>query len=172
MLQIPERKQLTVPKIESPEGYYEEAEPYDTSIIGMYVPGARALRVCYNLQAGADSSPGDRQAHLGQSDLTQEMASVENWPYGVQCLVCVKCPTPCLPVRGSGDPLLYPRGSRLLPGCLPSTERWCRSDVMAEGPVEVRRSLRESFMFFLWIQLLCYSSRVRTLIWRESTDHT
>lgn len=30
---IPERKQLTVPKIESPEGYYEEAEPYDTSII-------------------------------------------------------------------------------------------------------------------------------------------
>lgn len=50
MLQIPERKQLTVPKIESPEGYYEEAEPYDTSIIGMYVPGARALRVCYNLQ--------------------------------------------------------------------------------------------------------------------------
>lgn len=35
MLQIPERKQLTVPKIESPEGYYEEAEPYDTSIIGM-----------------------------------------------------------------------------------------------------------------------------------------
>ncbi|XP_041517683.1 actin filament-associated protein 1-like 2 isoform X1 [Microtus oregoni] len=33
---IPERKQLTVPKIESPEGYYEEAEPYDTSIIGHY----------------------------------------------------------------------------------------------------------------------------------------
>ncbi|XP_059112115.1 actin filament-associated protein 1-like 2 [Peromyscus eremicus] len=29
---IPERKQLTVPKIESPEGYYEEAEPYDTSV--------------------------------------------------------------------------------------------------------------------------------------------
>ncbi|XP_040848005.1 actin filament-associated protein 1-like 2 isoform X9 [Ochotona curzoniae] len=29
---IPERKQLTVPKIESPEGYYEEAEPYDTSL--------------------------------------------------------------------------------------------------------------------------------------------
>ncbi|XP_051055693.1 actin filament-associated protein 1-like 2 [Phodopus roborovskii] len=29
---IPERKQLAVPKIESPEGYYEEAEPYDTSI--------------------------------------------------------------------------------------------------------------------------------------------
>lgn len=50
---------------------------------------------------------------------------------------------------------------------------------MAEGPVawavtdvEVRLSLRESFMFFLWIQLLCYPSRVRTLIWRESTDHT
>ncbi|XP_042545402.1 actin filament-associated protein 1-like 2 isoform X1 [Dipodomys spectabilis] len=29
---IPERKQLAVPKVESPEGYYEEAEPYDTSI--------------------------------------------------------------------------------------------------------------------------------------------
>ncbi|ERE80936.1 actin filament-associated protein 1-like 2 [Cricetulus griseus] len=29
---IPERKQLSVPKIECPEGYYEEAEPYDTSI--------------------------------------------------------------------------------------------------------------------------------------------
>ncbi|XP_052619387.1 actin filament-associated protein 1-like 2 isoform X5 [Peromyscus californicus insignis] len=33
---IPERKQLTVPKIESPEGYYEEAEPYDTSVNGHY----------------------------------------------------------------------------------------------------------------------------------------
>ncbi|XP_059756263.1 actin filament-associated protein 1-like 2 isoform X6 [Balaenoptera ricei] len=29
---IPERKQLSIPKIESPEGYYEEAEPYDTSL--------------------------------------------------------------------------------------------------------------------------------------------
>ncbi|KAL4668484.1 hypothetical protein H8957_011252 [Semnopithecus entellus] len=29
---IPERKQLAVPKTESPEGYYEEAEPYDTSL--------------------------------------------------------------------------------------------------------------------------------------------
>ncbi|XP_017399347.1 actin filament-associated protein 1-like 2 isoform X4 [Cebus imitator] len=29
---IPERKQLTIPKVESPEGYYEEAEPYDTSL--------------------------------------------------------------------------------------------------------------------------------------------
>ncbi|KAG3264029.1 actin filament associated protein 1 like 2 [Ictidomys tridecemlineatus] len=29
---IPERKQPAVPKIESPEGYYEEAEPYDTSV--------------------------------------------------------------------------------------------------------------------------------------------
>lgn len=32
--QIPERKQLSIPKIESPEGYYEEAEPYDTSLNG------------------------------------------------------------------------------------------------------------------------------------------
>ncbi|XP_036120996.1 actin filament-associated protein 1-like 2 isoform X2 [Molossus molossus] len=29
---IPERKRLSVPKVESPEGYYEEAEPYDTSL--------------------------------------------------------------------------------------------------------------------------------------------
>ncbi|NWI10470.1 AF1L2 protein, partial [Crypturellus soui] len=29
---IPETKQLLVPKIESPEGYYEEAEPYDISV--------------------------------------------------------------------------------------------------------------------------------------------
>lgn len=28
----PERKQLSVPKTESPEGYYEEAEPYDVSL--------------------------------------------------------------------------------------------------------------------------------------------
>ncbi|XP_044924982.1 actin filament-associated protein 1-like 2 isoform X1 [Mustela nigripes] len=31
---IPERKQLSIPKIESPEGYYEEAEPYDASLNG------------------------------------------------------------------------------------------------------------------------------------------
>ncbi|XP_062958154.1 actin filament-associated protein 1-like 2 isoform X3 [Cynocephalus volans] len=29
---IPERKLLAIPKIESPEGYYEEAEPYDRSL--------------------------------------------------------------------------------------------------------------------------------------------
>ncbi|XP_036295018.1 actin filament-associated protein 1-like 2 isoform X11 [Pipistrellus kuhlii] len=29
---IPERKQPSIPKIESPEGYYEEAEPYDVSL--------------------------------------------------------------------------------------------------------------------------------------------
>ncbi|KAM8781760.1 actin filament-associated protein 1-like 2 isoform 3-T3 [Rhynchonycteris naso] len=29
---IPERKLLSIPKIESPEGYYEEAEPYDMSL--------------------------------------------------------------------------------------------------------------------------------------------
>ncbi|XP_024109802.1 actin filament-associated protein 1-like 2 isoform X5 [Pongo abelii] len=29
---IPERKQPAIPKTESPEGYYEEAEPYDTSL--------------------------------------------------------------------------------------------------------------------------------------------
>ncbi|XP_006880223.1 PREDICTED: actin filament-associated protein 1-like 2 [Elephantulus edwardii] len=31
---VPDQKQLPVPKIESPESYYEEAEPYDTSING------------------------------------------------------------------------------------------------------------------------------------------
>nr|XP_007962340.2 actin filament-associated protein 1-like 2 isoform X11 [Chlorocebus sabaeus] len=31
---IPERKQLAIPKTESPEGYYEEAEPCDTSLNG------------------------------------------------------------------------------------------------------------------------------------------
>ncbi|XP_021109057.1 actin filament-associated protein 1-like 2 isoform X5 [Heterocephalus glaber] len=31
---IPERKQLSVSRIESSEGYYEEAEPYDTSVNG------------------------------------------------------------------------------------------------------------------------------------------
>ncbi|XP_076781718.1 actin filament-associated protein 1-like 2 isoform X3 [Arvicanthis niloticus] len=33
---IPERKQPIIPKIESPEGYYEEAEPFDTSMNGHY----------------------------------------------------------------------------------------------------------------------------------------
>ncbi|XP_048801403.1 actin filament-associated protein 1-like 2 isoform X6 [Lagopus muta] len=33
---IPETKQPLVPKIESPEGYYEEAEPYDVSMNGLF----------------------------------------------------------------------------------------------------------------------------------------
>ncbi|XP_066410919.1 actin filament-associated protein 1-like 2 isoform X3 [Molothrus aeneus] len=33
---ILETKQLAVPKIESPEGYYEEAEPYDISVNGLF----------------------------------------------------------------------------------------------------------------------------------------
>ncbi|XP_015722837.1 actin filament-associated protein 1-like 2 isoform X2 [Coturnix japonica] len=33
---IPETKQPSVPKIESPEGYYEEAEPYDVSMNGLF----------------------------------------------------------------------------------------------------------------------------------------
>lgn len=35
ILQILETKQPPVPKIESPEGYYEEAEPYDVSVNGI-----------------------------------------------------------------------------------------------------------------------------------------
>ena len=35
ILQIPETKQPPVPKMESPEGYYEEAEPYDVSVNGI-----------------------------------------------------------------------------------------------------------------------------------------
>jgi len=34
VLQIAETKQPPVPKVESPEGYYEEAEPYDVSVNG------------------------------------------------------------------------------------------------------------------------------------------
>lgn len=75
--------------------------------------------------------------------------------------------------------LLYPRGSRLLPGCLLSTERWLKRDALAEGPVawavtdvEVRLSLRESFMFFLWIQLLCYPQQgENTHVDRAQTAH-
>ncbi|XP_014815659.1 PREDICTED: actin filament-associated protein 1-like 2 isoform X1 [Calidris pugnax] len=33
---IPETKQPPIPKIESPEGYYEEAEPYDVSVNGLF----------------------------------------------------------------------------------------------------------------------------------------
>ncbi|XP_067995417.1 actin filament-associated protein 1-like 2 isoform X2 [Melanerpes formicivorus] len=33
---VPETKQPPVPKIESPEGYYEEAEPYDVSVNGLF----------------------------------------------------------------------------------------------------------------------------------------
>ncbi|KAM6104908.1 actin filament-associated protein 1-like 2 [Pterocles gutturalis] len=33
---VPETKQPAVPKIESPEGYYEEAEPYDVSVNGLF----------------------------------------------------------------------------------------------------------------------------------------
>lgn len=35
ILQIPETKQPLAPKVESPEGYYEEAEPYDVSVNGI-----------------------------------------------------------------------------------------------------------------------------------------
>lgn len=35
ILQILETKQPAVPKIDSPEGYYEEAEPYDISVNGI-----------------------------------------------------------------------------------------------------------------------------------------
>lgn len=51
--------------------------------------------------------------------------------------------------------------------------------MLAEGPVawavtdvEVRLSLRESFMFFLWVQLLCYPPQSEnTHVERAQTTH-
>lgn len=80
MLQIPERKQLTVPKIESPEGYYEEAEPYDTSVNGMSQGLGPEGSNCYNPRAGADSSFGDRQAHLGLLAEADKVTPHRKWP--------------------------------------------------------------------------------------------
>lgn len=52
VLQIPEQKQLAVPKTEAAEGYYEEAEPYDTSINGTSRAGPRGLRVWWPTGCG------------------------------------------------------------------------------------------------------------------------
>ncbi|KAM9012347.1 actin filament-associated protein 1-like 2 isoform 2-T2 [Ara ararauna] len=55
---IPETKQLPVPKIESPEGYYEEAEPYDVS-----VNDGEAVSSSYESYDEEESSKGKSATH-------------------------------------------------------------------------------------------------------------
>nr|XP_030707989.1 uncharacterized protein LOC115850395 [Globicephala melas] len=92
---IPERKQLSTPKIESPEGYYEEAEPYDTSLNG--TSWGRGLE-------GVQSLPARRPVptplvvtgtltlarNTGQPGwlLLESVARIENWPQSIWPLVC------------------------------------------------------------------------------------
>ncbi|XP_062435580.1 actin filament-associated protein 1-like 2 isoform X2 [Rhea pennata] len=55
---IPETKQPLVPKIESPEGYYEEAEPYDVS-----VNDGEAVSSSYESYDEEESSKGKSATH-------------------------------------------------------------------------------------------------------------
>nr|XP_021151133.1 actin filament-associated protein 1-like 2 isoform X2 [Columba livia] len=55
---IPETKQPPVPKIESPEGYYEEAEPYDVS-----VNDGEAVSSSYESYDEEESSKGKSATH-------------------------------------------------------------------------------------------------------------
>ncbi|XP_008946522.1 PREDICTED: actin filament-associated protein 1-like 2, partial [Merops nubicus] len=55
---IPESKQPPVPKIESPEGYYEEAEPYDVS-----VNDGEAISSSYESYDEEESSKGKSATH-------------------------------------------------------------------------------------------------------------
>ncbi|XP_054688373.1 actin filament-associated protein 1-like 2 isoform X5 [Grus americana] len=55
---IPETKQPPVPKIESPEGYYEEAEPYDVS-----VNDGEAISSSYESYDEEESSKGKSATH-------------------------------------------------------------------------------------------------------------
>ncbi|KAM9012346.1 actin filament-associated protein 1-like 2 isoform 1-T1 [Ara ararauna] len=56
---IPETKQLPVPKIESPEGYYEEAEPYDVSVN----EDGEAVSSSYESYDEEESSKGKSATH-------------------------------------------------------------------------------------------------------------
>ncbi|XP_065602984.1 actin filament-associated protein 1-like 2 isoform X3 [Cyrtonyx montezumae] len=56
---IPEAKQLSVPKIESPEGYYEEAEPYDVSMN----EDGEAVSSSYESYDEEESSKGKSATH-------------------------------------------------------------------------------------------------------------
>ncbi|XP_071419591.1 actin filament-associated protein 1-like 2 isoform X2 [Pithys albifrons albifrons] len=56
---IPETKQPPVPKIESPEGYYEEAEPYDTSVN----EDGEAVSSSYESYDEEESSKGKSATH-------------------------------------------------------------------------------------------------------------
>ncbi|EHB03461.1 Actin filament-associated protein 1-like 2 [Heterocephalus glaber] len=51
---IPEQKHLGVPKIKSPEGYYEEDEPYDTSVS----EDGEAMSTSYKSYEEEESSEG------------------------------------------------------------------------------------------------------------------
>ncbi|KFP53789.1 Actin filament-associated protein 1-like 2, partial [Cathartes aura] len=57
--QIPETKQPPVPKIESPEGYYEEAEPYDVSVN----EDGEAVSSSYESYDEEESSKGKSATH-------------------------------------------------------------------------------------------------------------
>uniref|UniRef100_A0A8D0EFP8 Actin filament-associated protein 1-like 2 n=1 Tax=Strix occidentalis caurina TaxID=311401 RepID=A0A8D0EFP8_STROC len=59
ILQIPETKQPPVPKIESPEGYYEEAEPYDVSVN----EDGEAVSSSYESYDEEESSKGKSTTH-------------------------------------------------------------------------------------------------------------
>ncbi|NWU64326.1 AF1L2 protein, partial [Pterocles burchelli] len=56
---IPETKQPVVPKIESPEGYYEEAEPYDVSVN----EDGEAISSSYESYDEEESSKGKSATH-------------------------------------------------------------------------------------------------------------
>ncbi|KAM6067455.1 actin filament-associated protein 1-like 2 isoform 2-T2 [Chlamydotis macqueenii] len=56
---IPETKQAPVPKIESPEGYYEEAEPYDVSVN----EDGEAISSSYESYDEEESSKGKSATH-------------------------------------------------------------------------------------------------------------
>nr|XP_012627939.1 actin filament-associated protein 1-like 2 isoform X5 [Microcebus murinus] len=60
---IHERKQLAIPKVESPEGYYEEAEPYDTSLNGLHL-GVSLSSSCLSPLASVCAS-GYHAGHSG-----------------------------------------------------------------------------------------------------------
>uniref|UniRef100_A0A8B9FKU1 Actin filament-associated protein 1-like 2 n=1 Tax=Amazona collaria TaxID=241587 RepID=A0A8B9FKU1_9PSIT len=59
LLQIPETKQPLVPKIDSPEGYYEEAEPYDVSVN----EDGEAVSSSYESYDEEESSKGKSATH-------------------------------------------------------------------------------------------------------------
>ncbi|XP_023609112.1 actin filament-associated protein 1-like 2 [Myotis lucifugus] len=121
---IPERKQLSIPKIESPEGYYEEAEPYDMSLNGHSgrAPSTGVPRwvqvpegVIYATITLGTACPqsGDASDPVPAAWLPEAGCMPLAWPL----------PSPCPPAwvphagcHSSIDPCLWPEDSALL-GC-------------------------------------------------------